>query len=48
MMTVNIDAEDELVSGACEKLIMINYGKLQKTNQTVPCRLWIKFSEENT
>ncbi|CAF4175172.1 unnamed protein product, partial [Rotaria sordida] len=46
MMTVNIDTEDGLVNGACGKLIMIDYGKLQKTNETVPCRLWIKFSEE--
>ena len=48
MMTVNIDTEDGLVNGACGKLIMIDYGKLQKTNETVPCRLWIKFSEEKT
>ena len=48
MMTVNIDTEDGLVNEACEKLIMIDYGKLQKTNQTVPCRLWTKFSEEKT
>ena len=27
---------------------MIDYGKLQKTNETVPCRLWIKFNEEKT
>ncbi|CAF1027593.1 unnamed protein product [Rotaria sp. Silwood1] len=44
MMTVNIDIEDGLVNGACGKLIMIDYGKLQKTNETVPCRLWIKFN----
>ncbi|CAF1095355.1 unnamed protein product [Rotaria sp. Silwood1] len=48
MMTVNIDTEDGLVNGACGKLIMIDYGKLQKTNETVPCRLWIKFSEKKT
>ncbi|CAF4698830.1 unnamed protein product, partial [Rotaria sp. Silwood2] len=48
MMTVNIDTEDGLVNGACGKLIMIDYGKLQKTNETVPCRLWIKFNEEKT
>ena len=48
MMTVNIDIEDGLVNGACGKLIMIDYGKLQKTNETVPCRLWIKFNEEKT
>ncbi|CAF1291957.1 unnamed protein product [Rotaria sordida] len=48
MMTVNIDTEDGLVNGACGKLIMIDYGKLQKTNETVPCRLWIQFSEEKT
>ena len=48
MMTVNIDTEDGLVNGACGKLMMIDYGKLQKTNATVPCRLWIKFSEEKT
>ncbi|CAF1560346.1 unnamed protein product [Rotaria magnacalcarata] len=48
MMTVNFDTEDGLVNGACGKLIMIDYGKLQKTNETVPCRLWIKFNEEKT
>ncbi|CAF4003587.1 unnamed protein product [Adineta steineri] len=48
MMTVNIDIEDGLVNGACGKLIAIDYRKLQKTNETVPCRLWIKFSEEKT
>ncbi|CAF1226978.1 unnamed protein product [Rotaria sp. Silwood1] len=48
MMTVNIDIEDGLVNGACGKLIMIDYGKLQKTNETVSCRLWIKFNEEKT
>ncbi|CAF3578362.1 unnamed protein product [Rotaria sp. Silwood1] len=48
MMTVNIDTEDGLVNGACGKLIMIDYGKLQKTNETVPCRIWIKFNEEKT
>jgi len=48
MMTVNLDTEDGLVNGACGKLIMIDYGKLQKTNETVPCRLWIKFNEEKT
>ena len=48
MMTVNIDTEDGLVNGACGKLIMIDYGKLQKTNETVPCRLCIKFGEEKT
>ncbi|CAF1312801.1 unnamed protein product [Rotaria sp. Silwood1] len=46
MMTVNIDTEDGLVNSACGKLIMIDYGKLQKTNETVPCRLWIKFNEQ--
>ena len=48
MMTVNLDIEDGLVNGACGQLMMIDYGKLQKTNETVPCRLWIKFSEEKT
>ena len=48
MMTVNIDIEDGLVNGACGKLVMIDYGKLKKTNETVPCRLWIKFNEEKT
>ncbi|CAF1407300.1 unnamed protein product [Rotaria sordida] len=48
MMTVNIDIEDGLVNGACGKLIMIDYGKLQKTNEIVPCRLGIKFNEEKT
>ncbi|CAF0843236.1 unnamed protein product [Adineta ricciae] len=48
MMTVNIDIEDGLVNGACGKLVMIDYGKLQKTNEAVPCRLWIKFNEEKT
>ncbi len=48
MMTVNIDIEDGLVNGACGKLVIIDYGKLQKTNETVPCRLWIKFNEEKT
>ena len=48
MMTVNLDVEDVLVNGACGQLIMIDYGKLQKTNETVPCRLWIKFNEEKT
>ncbi|CAF4391999.1 unnamed protein product [Rotaria socialis] len=46
MMTVNFDTEDGLVNGACGKLIVIDYGKLKKTNETVPCRLWIKFNEE--
>ncbi|CAF1163397.1 unnamed protein product [Rotaria sordida] len=46
IMTVNIDIEDGLVNGAFGKLIMIDHGKLQKTNETVPCRLWIKFNEE--
>ncbi|CAM4766226.1 unnamed protein product, partial [Rotaria magnacalcarata] len=48
MMTVNSDTEDGLVNGACGKLVMIDYGKLQKTNETVPCRIWIKFNEEKT
>ncbi|CAF4166144.1 unnamed protein product, partial [Rotaria sordida] len=48
MMTVNLDIEDGLVNGACGQLMMIDYGKLQKTNDTVPCRLWIKFNEEKT
>ena len=48
MMTVNLDIEDGLVNGACGQLIMIDHGKLQKTNETVPCRLWIKFNEEKT
>ena len=48
MMTVNIDIEDGLVNGACGKLVMIDYGKLQKTNEAVPCRIWIKFNEEKT
>ena len=48
MMTVNLDIEDGLVNGACGQLMMIDYGKLQKTNETVPCRLWIKFNEEKT
>ena len=48
MMTVNIDIEDGLVNGACGKLVMIDYRKLQKTNETVPCRIWIKFNEEKT
>ena len=48
MMTVNSDVEDALVNGACGQLIMIDYGKLQKTNETVPCRLWIKFNGEKT
>ena len=48
MLTVNSDTEDGLVNGACGKLVMINYGKLQKTNETVPCRIWIKFNEEKT
>ncbi|CAM2727504.1 unnamed protein product [Rotaria socialis] len=46
MMTVNSDTEDGLVNGACGKLVMIDYEKLQKTNETVPCRIWIKFNEE--
>ena len=46
MMTVNLDVEDGLVNGACGQLIMIDYGKLQKTNETVPCRLWIQFNED--
>ncbi|CAM2707756.1 unnamed protein product [Rotaria socialis] len=46
MMTVNSDTEDGLVNGACGKLVMIDYGKLQKTNGTVPCRIWVKFNEE--
>ena len=37
MMTVNLDVEDGLVNGACGQLIMIDYGKLQKTNETVQC-----------
>ena len=37
MMTVNLDVEDGLVNGACGQLIMIDYGKLQKTNETVSC-----------
>ncbi|CAF1440251.1 unnamed protein product [Adineta ricciae] len=48
MLTVNSDTEDGLVNGACGKLVMIDYGKLQKTNETVPCRIWIKFNEEKT
>ena len=48
MMTVNLDIEDGLVNGACGQLIMIDYGKLHKTNETVPRRLWIKFNEEKT
>ena len=48
MMTVNLDIEDGLVNDACGQLLMIDYGKLQKTNQRVPCRLWIKFNEEKT
>ena len=48
MMTMNLNVEDGLVNGACGQLIMIDYGKLQKTNETVPCRLWIKFNEEET
>jgi ATP-dependent exoDNAse (exonuclease V) alpha subunit len=48
MMIVNIDTEDGLVNGACGKLIKIDYGELQKTNETVPCRIWIKFNEEKT
>ncbi|CAF4833876.1 unnamed protein product, partial [Rotaria socialis] len=48
MMTVNSDTEDGLVNGACGKLVMIDYGKLQKANETVPCRIWIKFNEEKT
>jgi hypothetical protein len=48
MMTVNLDVEDGLVNGACGQLIMIDYGTLQKTNETVPCRLWIKFNDEKT
>ena len=48
MMTVNLDIENGLVNGAYGQLIMIDYGKLQKTNETVPCRLWIKFNEEKT
>ncbi|CAF1454283.1 unnamed protein product [Rotaria sordida] len=48
MLTVNSDTEDGLVNGACGKLVMIDYGKLQKTNETVPCRLWIKFNEGKT
>lgn len=48
MMTVNIDTEDGLVNGACGILMLIDYGTLQKTNETVPCRLWIKFNEEKT
>ncbi|CAF1165430.1 unnamed protein product [Rotaria magnacalcarata] len=47
-LTVNSDTEDGLVNGACGKLVMIDYGKLQKTNETVPCRIWIKFNEEKT
>ncbi|CAF1275284.1 unnamed protein product [Rotaria magnacalcarata] len=39
MMTVNSDTKDGLVNGACGKLIKIDYGKLQKTNETVPCRI---------
>jgi hypothetical protein len=34
MMTVNLDIEDELVNGACGKLVMIDYGKLQKTKES--------------
>ncbi|CAM4904555.1 unnamed protein product, partial [Rotaria socialis] len=48
MMTVNSDTEDGLFNSACGKLVMIDYGKLQKTNETVPCRIWIKFNEEKT
>ncbi|CAF1284951.1 unnamed protein product [Rotaria magnacalcarata] len=48
MMTVNSDTEDGLVNGACGKLVMIGLGKLQKTNETVPCRIWIKFNGEKT
>jgi len=33
-MTVNLDIEDGLVNGACGQFIMINYEKLQKTNET--------------
>ncbi|CAM4844064.1 unnamed protein product [Rotaria magnacalcarata] len=48
MMTANSDTEDGLVNGACGQLIKIDYGKVQKTNETVPCRRWIKFNEEKT
>lgn len=48
MMTVNFDIEDGLVNGACGQLMMNDYGKLQKTDDTVPCRFWIKFNEEKT
>ena len=48
MMTVNLDIEDGLVNGACGQLIMIDYGKLPMTNETVPYRLWIQFNEEPT
>ena len=46
MMTVNLNVEDGLLNRACGQLIMIDYGKLQKTNETVPCMLWIQFNED--